>query len=198
MTSAIACIRCAAPLPPESWNRPGLVSCLSCGSRVAAVVFPAFLRGPGPSSAPGPAAVEGEASCFFHAGNRAVTPCGSCGRFLCAVCDVEFGGRHLCPMCLETGKKKGKWKNLEEGRTLYGQIALALALYPMLFIYATIVTAPIALYVGIRYWKAPLSIVGGTKLPHAAAILIALLQITGWIVLLVFLIHGFQSGSLRR
>jgi len=185
MAFSVSCVRCEARLPPETWNR-GEAVCPSCRGRVQALVFPASRRGLGALGSPGAPAAEGEASCFFHPSNRAVVSCEACGRFVCAVCDVEFAARHLCPTCLETFKKKGKWKNLENRRTLYGHVALALAIYPMLLFYFTILTAPIAIFVATRYWRAPLSLVGGTKLPHVSAILIALLQIAGWIALAVF------------
>ena len=68
--------------------------------------------------------VDGEASCFYHPAKKAVLPCESCGRFLCAVCDVEMNGQHLCPACLASGKKKGRLKQLENRRTLYDSLAL--------------------------------------------------------------------------
>ena len=192
MAFSVSCVRCEARMTRETWNRGEFV-CTTCRGRVAALVFPASARDLGASGSPGAVAGEGEASCFFHPSNRAVISCEACGRFLCAVCDVELAGRHLCPHCLESFKKKGKWKNLELHRTLYGQIALTLAILPMLLFYFTILTAPISIFVAIRYWRAPLSIVGGTKLPHIFAILISLLQIVGWIGLAVFFFHFPQA-----
>src|SRR5262245_61619082 len=189
MADSVSCVRCEARLPPQIWNL-GETVCTTCRRRVQALVFPASALGSRASGSPGAPAMEGEASCFFHPSNRAVISCEACGRFLCPVCEVELAGKHLCPLCLETFKKKGKWKNLENQRTLYGQIALALATYPMLVFYFTLLTAPISIFVAIRYWRAPLSIVGGTKLPHIFAILISLLQIAGWIALLVLFMNA--------
>lgn len=194
MISSIACSRCAAPVPPEKWNLTDLVPCSGCGSPIAAAVFPALRRSIERASAPGPTVVDGEASCFWHPRNPAVAPCDSCGRFLCSVCEVELSGRRICPMCLETEKKKGRLKNLENQRTLYGHIALALAIYPILIFYLTILTAPAALYMALRYWKAPRSLVGGSHLPHVAAIVIALCEIAAWVVFLVFFIPALSSA----
>jgi hypothetical protein len=194
MISSIACSRCATPVPPEKWNLPDLVRCQGCGSPIAASVFPALSRGIGPASAPGPTVTDGEASCFYHPRNPAWTPCDSCGRFLCSVCEVELSGRRLCPMCLETEKKKGRLTNLENQRILYGHIALALAIYPILVFYLTILTAPAALYMALRYWKAPRSLVGGSHFPHVAAIVIALCEIAGWAAFLVFFIPALRSA----
>ena len=194
MNSSIACSRCATPVPPEKWNTPDLVLCAGCRSPIAAAVFPALRRSLAAARAPAPPVVDGEASCFSHPRNPAVATCDSCGRFLCSVCEVELSGRRLCPMCLETEKKKGKLKNLENQRTLYGHIALALAIYPILFFYLTVLTAPAALYMALRYWKAPRSLVGGSHVPHVAAIVIALCEIAGWAVFLVFLIPALRSA----
>ena len=83
---------------------------------------------------------------------------------------------------------KGKIKSLENHRTLYDSIALSLAIYPLLIFYFTIITAPMTLYVAIRYWNAPRSIVHRTKIRYIFAIIIATLQIVGWGVGIYFLV----------
>ena len=40
--------------------------------------------------------VEGEAACFYHAEKRATVACSACGRFLCALCDLDFSDHHFC------------------------------------------------------------------------------------------------------
>ena len=79
----------------------------------------------------------------------------------------------------QAGRRAGSsaWKTK---RTLYDAIALSLAILPLLIFYFTIVTAPIALYLAIRYWNAPLSIVHRTKLRLVLAALLATAQIVGW------------------
>ena len=156
-------------------------------------VFPAWNRSLPAVAAAETVLTDEEAGCFFHPEKRAVIPCEACGRFLCRLCDCEIGGQHLCPACLETGKKKGRIKNLENQRVLYDRIALALALYPILIFYLTIVTAPAAIFVAIRYWKAPASIPPRTRIRSVIAIVLALLQIGGWIVLFTFLIRHLMS-----
>ena len=49
----------------------------------------------------------------------------------CALCSIDFAGRHLCPACLESGKTKGKMADLENRRVLYDNIALAVSLLPL-------------------------------------------------------------------
>ena len=137
--------------------------------------------------------VEGESSCFYHPQKKAVVPCQGCGRFLCALCDCELQGEHFCPACLEVGRQKGRIKRLENQRTLYDAIALSVAILPMLIIYFTIITAPIALFIALRYWNAPRSIVRRTKIRLILAISIATLQILGWGVVIYFIVSRIRS-----
>ena len=72
---------------------------------------------------------EGEvAACFFHARKRAAVPCDRCGRFLCRLCDLDFGdGRHLCPECLRAGRGAGGMPELVNERPVRDRVALLLA-----------------------------------------------------------------------
>jgi len=185
----VACTKCRASLPPAIYNAPELRACPACGARLLVDVFPAALRPPGPGAAGEAVLVDGEASCFYHPSKKAVVPCESCGRFLCAICDVEMSGRHLCPACLESGRKKGKIEQLENRRTLYDSLALAVAVYPMLLVWPTIVSAPVSLYIAIRYWNAPSSIVRRNRWRAVLAILLALAQIGVWITVFVAATH---------
>jgi len=143
-------------------------------------VFPALFRQLAPGSNAETVMVEGESTCFYHPNKKAVLPCEACGRFVCALCDCELHGQHYCPACLEVGRKKGKIKSLENQRTLYDSIALSLTIFPLLIFYFTLITAPMALYIAIRYWNAPRSIIHRTKIRYVIAIVLAALQIIGW------------------
>jgi hypothetical protein len=132
--------------------------------------------------------VDDEASCFFHPKKRAVIPCATCGRFLCALCDVELNDQHLCPSCLETGKRKGKIKNLENRRTLYDTITLYLAIVPMLLFWPVFVTAPAVFFMAIKYWRAPMSIIPRTKARFVIALILAGFQMIGCCLLVYGLV----------
>lgn len=174
------CLRCHTALPADLVNTDRFERCPSCGARVRADLFPAAGR-EGTSQAPTPM-VEGEgAGCFYHPDKAAVAPCGSCGRFLCSLCDVEMSpGEHICFTCLEAGKNKKKRVDLEHHRTLYDSIALRLATVPLLIFWFTLITAPAALYVAIRYYNAPTSIIPRTRIRYHIAGLLALVQIGLW------------------
>jgi hypothetical protein len=187
MNSLVQCPKCHAALPDRIFNQPELSPCPSCEAPVQVEIFPAFFRKIIPGRRGETIMVEGESGCFYHPQKKAVLPCDNCGRFLCALCDCELNGRHFCPSCLEAGKTRGKIKDLENQRTLYDNVALSLALFPLLIFYFTLITAPMALFVAIRYWTAPGSIVPRTKARFIIAIIAALLQIAGWVIAFVLL-----------
>ena len=187
MSAPIQCPACRAALLETNFNQPDFAPCPTCNAPLLVDVFPALFRPPASGAAAEALLVETEAGCFFHPQKKAVRPCEGCGRFVCALCDCELHGQHFCPQCIETGKTKGKIKSLDSQRTLYDSIALTLTVVPMVFfilIYFTIITAPVALFVAIRYWKAPQSILRRTKFRFILAIVLALLQIVGWILVL--------------
>jgi len=174
-------------VPEAAWNHEEPARCARCGARLRADVFPAHFVSLEPGAAPESIVVEGDAGCFYHPSKRAVLVCDACGRFLCSLCEVELGGRRLCAGCVEGQRQRGGLDVLETERTLYDRIALSLAVYPLLIFYFTLVTAPAAIYVALRYWRAPGSLVGGTKARFVAAIVISLAQITGWVALGILL-----------
>jgi hypothetical protein len=175
---------------------PNWEPCPACETPLQIEVFPAFFREKVPGQAGEVLLLEGESSCFYHATKKAVLPCEGCGRFLCALCDCELNGRHFCPVCLESGKAKGKIATLENHRMRYDTLALLLAIVPLatlLFWFLTMFTAPAALFLAIRYWKAPLSIVHRTKIRYVIAIVFATLEVAGWGLVLYFVIGGLNA-----
>ncbi len=191
--SLVQCPQCHAWLLEGVFNQPESSPCPACGVPLQVEVFPALFRRINPGQGGETILVDGESGCFYHPQKKAVLPCQGCGRFLCALCDCELHGQHFCPACLETGRTKGKIKSLENQRTLYDGIALSLAIYPLLIFYFTLVTAPAALFVAIRYWNAPRSLVRRTKIRYVAAMVLASIQIAGWTALFVFLATRHHS-----
>ncbi len=193
-TPPIQCPACRASVLEGVFNVPEMVPCPACNVRLQIEVFPAFFRPAATAREAESILLEGESSCFYHPQKKAVLPCEACGRFLCALCDCDVAGRHFCPSCLEAGRTKRKIKGLENRRTLYDGVALSVALYPMLFFYFTLISAPIALFVAIRHWKTPLSIVPRTKIRYVVAIILATFQIFAWALALYFFINRNSHG----
>ena len=178
--SLLHCPQCGEFHPIATLNSEQWGSCGGCRKKFQAWVFPAILRPPDTHTA-GSALLQAEdASCFYHAGKKAEAVCESCGVFLCGLCDIPMNDRHLCVRCIEKGHSKGKMQNLQTQRILYDDMALGLTILPMLLVWATILTAPIALFLAIWHWKSPSSIVPRTKIRLILAILFSLIQIFVW------------------
>ena len=183
----LRCHHCKAALPQSVLDTPDWAHCPECGTLFRMLGFPAAFRRLDTGAGAATVLAEGESSCFYHPQKKAVLHCDGCGRFLCAMCDVELSGQHLCPGCLETGRKKGKLKQLQNHRLRYDSISLALAVLPMFIFWFTVFTAPAAIFVALRYWKAPSSLLQRSKVRFVVALLIAGFQVAGWVWLAVFM-----------
>jgi hypothetical protein len=181
---SVPCNRCNRPLPKWGLATEQAALCPECGAWSIVRVFPALCYAPaGPVSTE--AAAEGEATCFDHPGKRAVASCSNCGRFVCQLCAVEFKGATRCPSCFTAGEYQA-WNRsagaaLENSRVLYDSTALIVALAPLLMWPFTAISAPIALYIALRYWNRPLSLVRRWRWRAVLAAVIALCEIGGWI-----------------
>lgn len=195
---SVTCSRCRVPLPPSLLNRPGFHRCPGCQSPIQAYAFPALLRPAETGRAVETIVMDGEAGCFYHPSKRAVVPCQRCGRFLCALCDVDVNGEHLCPSCLNAAPARGAHPGLEQRRTLFDSAALSLALLPLLIWPITLVTGPLAVAVGIFSFRTPTSIIPRTRIRAWLAILFGGLETAGWIWLGILFVRGVLNAKTGR
>lgn len=177
--NVVTCPSCRNALPQAICNTGALAFCPSCDTSVQVEVFPAFYQDSRRGAKAETIVETGTSSCFYHEGKKAVIHCDACGRFLCSLCDLDVGGEHLCPACVESGRKKGTVSALETNRVMYDSAALILAAGAFLMLPVAIVTAPTAIYFAILSWRKPGSLVPRTRLRSYIAILIALLQLIG-------------------
>lgn len=188
----LECGNCKAGLSLPLQDASAFAACPACGAEIRAEVFPALLTGVAPGKSAEKIVVDDESSCFYHPAKKAVVPCDSCGRFLCSLCDVEFHGRRLCPACIESGADKGGILELRNQYYRYDSIALALAITPLLIFYLTVLTAPITIYLALRYWKTPLSVLPRGKWRMGLALVIACLELAGWAAAVFILLGDFH------
>lgn len=147
-----------------------------------AAAFPAMLKDREPSE-PAHSTEELASNCFYHDTKPAVGSCSYCGRFLCSLCQLDVGENRFCPNCLRVGKTKGKIKNLENYRDLPDSMALDFAVLPFISVIFTafsLLTAVIALWLTIRSWNRPTSIVRRTRVRLYFAGFFSIVQIVGW------------------
>ena len=189
--AAVACPACGFGLAPDALARENEIACPQCRAVLSGGFFPAFWSPEATGSGMADRADDGDAVCFFHPENRAALSCERCGRFICAVCDMPLGVRHLCPTCLSSGLGAEKFPELVVGRFLWASTALLLGLGPLLlFIFwpVFIVTGPAAVFCALFGWKRPGSLPRGRR--RWAAVLglgLGLLQLAIWIGFLLLL-----------
>lgn len=186
----ISCSRCRKPLPNDVFNTEYYRFCPHCRIEMRGEIYPAMFRPKSEDSPKEAPVIDEEAGCFYHPKKKAVAHCSTCGRFVCALCDIDMGEEHICPACLESGKRQHKIKKIENRRTLYDNIALSLAIIPVIFVWLTIITAPIVIFLVIKHWNAPTSIIPRTKIRFIVAFLLAALQIVGWLTALFLALFG--------
>jgi hypothetical protein len=154
-------------------------------------VFPVALR---KVAKRGGLAAEGDATCFFHEHRPAELACDGCGRYLCRLCDIPVGKEHLCPECLEKRNDSSPDRSLPNERIVWDRLAITLAVVPILFGPLSLITAPIVLFLCVRYWRAPGRLVGRAWPRFLVAGLFAVGEILFWGFL--FLGVGSARGSL--
>ncbi len=189
-TSPLRCDLCDEALREFSLNRPEPVVCTHCRATAHVHVFSALFETIEAGATPQALLLDDESSCFYHPKKQAVLPCDHCGRFLCALCEIEIHGRHFCSGCVEQGTTDGRIEELSPEFIHYDSIALGLATLPIFFFWPTLFTAPAALYFAIRYWKRPLSILPRRRWRFLVAALFAGLQMIGWGFLFVAVLSG--------
>lgn len=159
--------------------------------------FPAYFREDHAPLSAERVSGEGESTCYNHPDKVAVDACNSCGMFACSLCLMESEQGQICLNCFDRGQKsKGKEeKNAHTRRVPYDTIALTLAVLPIITVYFTLFTAPIAIFMVIRYWKNhPCSEVPRTRIRYYLAFFIALVQILVWIAFFIGLAVMPRSG----
>ena len=193
-TGKVPCTSCGRTLPADFADPGRFHDCPNCLESLCVFVFPALQRITGGQAAL-PALESNDASCFYHPLKQAVVACDNCGRFLCALCDVEIAGSHRCSACLEIGKRKQKLETVENRRVLFDSVALTLSIVPILMWPLTLLTAPATIFVVFKYWRQPLSILPRTRIRFVIALLSALGQLCGWALLFYFLFARARSSG---
>ena len=181
------------PLPKWELSSGNMAICTLCGSTNVAHVFPAALATH--DAVHTEAALEGEAACFDHPAKRAVAACQQCGRFVCQLCAVDYGDATWCPSCVAAGAGRARSANPDASRTLYDSMAfltplLSLVLWPL-----SAIGAPAAIVLSVMKWRAPLSLVRRTRWRFAAAILLGLAEIAGWVWGIAYLATRLRMGK---
>jgi hypothetical protein len=193
VTTPLPCPNCQAALPVPAAGEETNILCPACRRSVRLVVFPALLAPATNGAVPEPVVAEGEAACFYHPARRAVVPCESCGRFLCALCDLPVAGKHLCPSCLESGSQRGDVQTLERSRLRHDLIVWYLLIVPLVvfcLLFIAPVTSVIALIWAVAKRNAKPSLVDNTRIRLLGAMVFAVVALFGSTFFLLFAFSG--------
>ena len=187
---ALRCPACDGELLISELQSAATNSCPACEKALTVRWYPALTRKE-TDKAGRRILLEEESACFFHESKQAESLCEDCGRYLCALCEIVFEGKTLCPACLETAQEKESMDSLVRERFRHDSLALMLALLPILLWPITIITAPAAVVYAIFRWNSAGSLVRSGKRGFAAAILLGLAQIGFW--LWIFFAVSFED-----
>ena len=177
---ALHCPACGGDILISELQSAAMNSCPTCWKSLTARLYPALTRKETVKSGRR-ILLEEESACFFHESKQAESLCEDCGRYLCALCEIVFEGKTLCPACLETAQEKETMDGLVRERFRHDSLALMLALLPILLLFPTIITAPVAVVYAIFHWNSAGSLVRSGKWGFVAAILLGLAQIGYWL-----------------
>lgn len=164
--------------------------CPVCRREVSVTVFPRMFREWAVAEAGAPAA-EGEASCSFFPGERAEKVCDECGCFLSERAAVVWAGRDLCLPCVHRLREVEKDSGFIGRTRLQDKRALALVtwLAPL-----SLFTAPLALYLLLRYRGRPEGFAPRSRLTWWIAFGLAITWLIVWLVLIVVWVSLVLDG----
>ena len=134
---------------------------------------------------------EGQSSCFFHPKLPATEVCALSGRLICDLCRTEWNGQVVSLEALRSTLGKAGPATQANTRIRWDNIALSLAVLPLLLWFITIVTAPVVLFIVIwRGRKGPCSVVQRSGWRYLLAGALALLQIAAWLSFFIMVMVG--------
>ena len=150
--AAIICPHCSADIPADSaWQ-----SCPYCQKQMEVRVWPVIRRNNNAATA-----LSDQATCFFHPDKAFQACCQRCGRFVCALCDLQLGAEHVCPTCFERGRSdsgaeagKAEWRYRD---VLYDSVAATIGWGWILFWPVIVAAIPTVIVLHVKYRKAPRS-----------------------------------------
>ncbi len=149
--------------------------CPVCSSQISMAVFPRFFREE-PEMINDRIASEDEAICSFHGELKAEKVCDECGCLMSLRASVNWGDRDYCLPCLYQLREEKKSASFVAQAKLHDNLALALVTWLAPF---SFFTAPVALFLLLRYRKGSQTFAPRSPLRWWLALLLS----SAWILL---------------
>jgi hypothetical protein len=152
-SGTVACPNCGGAVTPTEASS-GWQNCPYCEKRLRIRIWPVARQKTNAASA-----MSEQATCFFHPEKAYEACCQRCGRFVCALCDLQLGAEHVCPTCFERGRTDtglhagtAEWRHRD---ILYDSIAVTIG-WGWILIWPFIVAAlPATIVLHVKFRKAP-------------------------------------------
>ena len=193
------CIFCNQELPPTALQSATETTCPGCRRHSRVLVFPA-IHGTSPPARDETIPEEGAVVCFYNPNRVATDECFHCGVLMSRPWAAVWGLKTVCLKCLEHLRTQGRDRQFQGTLVLWDTIALRVALLPVtiIFWWAVFVSAPAALFLAIRHWNSPRSMVSPGRWKLGLAATLASLQILVVAALLIGNLGGkLKIGALR-
>jgi hypothetical protein len=152
---SVPCPSCGGDIARAEMNT-GWQTCPYCEKRLQIRVWPVVRQNNNAAIA-----LSDQATCFFHPDKAFQACCQRCGRFVCALCDLQLGVEHVCPTCFERGRSdsgaeagKAEWRYRD---VLYDSIAVTVGWGWILFSPVIVAAIPTVIVLHVKYRKAPRS-----------------------------------------
>jgi hypothetical protein len=150
----VGCPSCQGTITPLA-TEDGSQICIFCGKKLE-IRYWAVAR----QSANAAPVLTDQSTCFFHPDKAFQACCQRCGRFLCALCDLQLGAQHVCPTCFDRGRAdfgaeaaaSAEWRHRD---VLYDSIAVSLGWGWILFWPTFLAALPITIFLHVKHRKAP-------------------------------------------
>jgi len=149
----MSCPSCQSTITPLK-TEDGSQLCPFCGKKLQIRFWPIVQQNANVTQA-----LTDQATCFFHPDKAFQGCCQRCGRFLCALCDLQLGAQHVCPTCFDRGRGDSgvgatstEWRHRD---VLYDSIAVSLGWGWILFWPTFIAALPVCIYLHVKYRNAP-------------------------------------------
>lgn len=186
-STVVRCSSCNHALALPEGTGASVVNCAHCEQSTWIWLFPALYRANDRANAQS-IVDEGHSSCMNHPNKKATAVCDGCGKYLCGLCNINWGGEHLCSACIEHRKQDGQDGTLKSEYIHYDRLVSTMAVLSLVFFYLGIVLAPIALYIAWRYWKETWRPVPYRKWGMIVAVTLLFLILAGWVAFFAMLI----------
>jgi DNA-directed RNA polymerase subunit M/transcription elongation factor TFIIS len=176
-----SCVKCGHLIPWSAVSIENETICRKCGKLQDITLFSAIYRRLVENAPQAREALPEEATCFYYPEKRAQYVCSLSGRFICEDAATDWEGKKVSIEALLRLKKEENADSLKTSAVLYDDIALSVAIFPLIIWPLTIFTPAIVYYYVFRYWgKGPTGLMRKSRWRYLVAFLIATLQWVFW------------------